>query len=91
VTVKVPLQLGYRHPPSCTDLDSRRELARPAEPVQGVRVQAEATRRIRNGDQVDVGALVVLSSGEEGHVAPLAMLASGVGLTIHGCIGTSTS
>ena len=55
VTVQVPLQLRYRHPPACTNLDRRKELARPAEAVEGVGVQAEPARRIRNRDQVDDG------------------------------------
>jgi hypothetical protein len=37
-------------------------------------VQTEPARRIRNVDQVGDGKLVVLSSGDEGHAAPPALL-----------------
>ena len=80
--MKVPLQLRYRHPPPCTNLDRRRELARPAESVEGVGVQTESAGRIRYGDQVSDGNLVVHTPGDEGHAAPLALLGHPTGKNV---------
>jgi hypothetical protein len=41
-----------------------------------------------NGDEVNDEGLVGLRSCDEGHAALRVVLASDIGLTIHGCIGS---
>lgn len=68
--MQVAFEARHRHPPPRTDLDSRWELAGPAEPVKRVGVQTDPIGGIGYRDQVGHDEPFMLGSGADGHAAP---------------------